>query len=54
MDIGIKMWRQEMAEAVEQRSLFRAPFSDVNRAGRALAYPRAARSRYNAAAPSTG
>jgi hypothetical protein len=34
MDIGIKMWRQEMAEAVEQRSLFRAPFSDVNRAGR--------------------
>jgi hypothetical protein len=34
MDIGIKGWRQEMAEAVEQRSLFRAPFSDVNRAGR--------------------
>jgi hypothetical protein len=52
MDIGVKGWRQEV-EAVEQRSLFRAPFSDVNHAV-ALAYPRAARSRYNAAARSTG
>jgi hypothetical protein len=34
MDIGIEGWRQEMAEAVEQRFLFRAPFSDVNHAGR--------------------
>jgi hypothetical protein len=33
MDIGVKGWRQEV-EAVEQRSLFRAPFSDVNHAGR--------------------
>jgi hypothetical protein len=34
MDIGIKVWRQEMVEDVEQRFLFRAPFSDVNHAGR--------------------